>query len=39
MLWEDKCGTTISKLTRELIKLAESYKVPELKFDEKASKQ
>ncbi|MFN9979363.1 MAG: hypothetical protein ACK53Y_05595, partial [bacterium] len=27
------------KLTKELIKLADSYKVPELKFDEQASKR
>jgi hypothetical protein len=39
MLWEDKSGKTIYMLTKELNKLAESYKVPELKFDEKASKQ
>jgi hypothetical protein len=39
MLRADKTGTSLAKLTKELIKLAESYKVPELKFDEQASKQ
>jgi len=38
MLQQGKSGTTIAKLTKEWIKLAESYKVPELKFDEQASK-
>ncbi len=27
-------GTTLAKLTKELIKLAETYKVPELRFEE-----
>jgi hypothetical protein len=27
-------GTTLAKLTKELIKLAETYKVPELHFEE-----
>jgi hypothetical protein len=39
ILREGKTGTSLAKLTKELIKLAESYKVPELKFDEQASKQ
>jgi hypothetical protein len=39
ILCEGKTGTSLAKLTKELIKLAESYKVPELKFDEQASKQ
>jgi hypothetical protein len=39
MLWEGKTGASLAKLTKELIKLAESYKVPELKFDEQASKR
>jgi hypothetical protein len=39
MLRQSKTGTSLTKLTKELIKLAESYKVPELKFDEQASKQ
>jgi hypothetical protein len=39
MLRQNKSGTTIAKLTKELIKLAESYKVPELKFDKQASKR
>jgi hypothetical protein len=38
MLCQSKTGTSLTKLTKELIKLAESYKVPELKFDEQASK-
>jgi hypothetical protein len=39
LLRQNKNGTTLAKLTKELIKLAESYKVPELKFDEQASKR
>jgi len=39
LLRQHKNGTTLAKLTKELIKLAESYKVPELKFDEQASKR
>jgi len=39
MLRQNKAGTSLAKLTKELIKLADSYKVPELKFDEQASKQ
>jgi hypothetical protein len=31
-------GSTLAKLTKELIKMADSYKVPELNFDEKALK-
>jgi hypothetical protein len=31
-------GTSLAKLTKELIKLAETYKVPELCFDEQANK-
>jgi hypothetical protein len=30
---------SLAKLTKEIIKLADTYKVPELKFDEQASKQ
>jgi hypothetical protein len=29
----------LAKLTKEMIALAESYKVPELKFDEQASRR
>jgi hypothetical protein len=32
-------GSTLAKLTKELIKMADSYKVPELNFDEKAVKR
>jgi hypothetical protein len=32
-------GTTLAKLTKELIKLAETYKVPELRFEEQATKR
>jgi hypothetical protein len=39
MLRQNKNGQSLTKLTKELIKLAESHKVPELKFDEQASKQ
>jgi len=39
MLRQNKTGTSLAKLTKELIKLADSYKVPELKFDEQASKR
>jgi len=39
MLRQGKSGTSLTKLTKELIKLADSYKVPELKFDEQASKR
>ncbi len=39
MLRQGKSGTSLAKLTKELIKLAESYNVPELKFDEQASKR
>jgi len=39
MLRQGKSGTSLAKLTKELIKLADSYKVPELKFDEQASKR
>jgi hypothetical protein len=39
MLRQSKTGTSLAKLTKELIKLADSYKVPELKFDEQASKR
>jgi hypothetical protein len=39
MLRQGKSNTSLAKLTKELIKLAESYKVPELKFDEQASKR
>jgi hypothetical protein len=39
MLCQNKTGTSLAKLTKELIKLADNYKVPELKFDEQASKQ
>ena len=38
MLRQNKTGTSLAKLTKELIKLADSYKVLELKFDEQASK-
>lgn len=38
LLRQSKSGQSLAKLTKELIKLAESYKVPELKFDEQASK-
>jgi hypothetical protein len=30
---------SISKLTKEIIKLADTYKVPELKFDEQAARR
>lgn len=36
---EAKNGKSQAKLTEEIIKLAETYKVPELKFYEQASKQ
>jgi len=39
MLRQNKNRQSLTKLTKELIKLAESHKVPELKFDEQASKQ
>lgn len=39
MLQQNKVGTSLAKLTKELIKLAERYKVPELKFNEQASKR
>jgi len=39
LLRQSKSGQSLAKLTKELIKLAESYKVPELKFDEQASKR
>jgi hypothetical protein len=39
MLRQNKVGTSLAKLTKELIKLADSYKVPELKFDEQAGKR
>jgi hypothetical protein len=39
MLRQGKSGTSLAKLTKELIKLADSYKIPELKFDEQASKR
>jgi hypothetical protein len=39
MLQQNKVGTSLAKLTKELIKLADSYKVPELKFDEQAGKR
>jgi hypothetical protein len=39
MLRQGKSGTSLAKLTKELIKLADSYKVPELKFDEQARKR
>jgi len=39
MLWQSKTGTSLAKWTKELIKLADSYKVLELKFDEQASKR
>jgi len=39
MLRQSKTGTSLAKLTKELIKLADSYKVLELKFDEQASKR
>jgi hypothetical protein len=32
-------NTTLGKLTKEIIKLADMYKVPELRFDEQASKR
>ena len=32
-------GTTIVKLRKELIKLAETYKVPELRFNKQAFKR
>jgi acetolactate synthase small subunit len=38
MLCQSKTGTSLAKLTKGLIKLADSYKVLELKFDEQASK-
>jgi hypothetical protein len=31
-------GSSLAKLTKEMIKMADSYKVPELSFDEKAAK-
>jgi hypothetical protein len=39
MLRQSKTGTSLAKLTKELIKLADSYNIPELKFDEQASKR
>jgi hypothetical protein len=30
---------SLAKLTKEIIKLADTYKVPELRFDEQASKR
>jgi hypothetical protein len=39
MLCQNKNAQSHAKLTKELIKLAESYKVPDLKFDKQASKQ
>jgi hypothetical protein len=39
MLRQTKNGTSLAKLTKELIKLADSYKVLELKFDEQAGKR
>jgi hypothetical protein len=36
---DKKDGLSLAKLTKEIIKLADTYKVPELKFDEQASKQ
>jgi hypothetical protein len=39
MLHQNKTGTSLAKLTKDLIKLADSYEVPDLKFDKQASKQ
>jgi hypothetical protein len=39
MLRESKTGTSLAKLTKGLIKLVYSYKVPELKYDKQASKR
>jgi hypothetical protein len=36
---DKKDGLSLAKLTKEIIKLADTYKVPELKFNEQASKR